>query len=177
MKISRTRRRAFTLIEVVLSLGLITFCLTVLMGLIPVGLGAIQNSTQQAGAVNCLEEIDGAIRGATTNANSAGQYQALGMYSSYLSWTNNAKVVNVTFTNSVSGASPYLSLSGSPTAVLADQRLAAAVQITSPATSTSFGSAFITVAWPKTAKWTPQTMTWSNAQGSVSTWVIFTPTP
>ena len=170
MKIPRNSR-AFSLVEVVLSLGLITFCLTVLMGLIPVGLGAIQNSTQQSGAANCMQEIDDSIRGATTNA--TGEYQALGLYTNFV-WTIGGSTNNY---STSAGTIQNLSLSGSPTTVTSDQRLAAAVQIDSPASSTNNGTAFVTVAWPKTAQWNTTTMTWSKAQGSVSTWVIFTPTP
>lgn len=157
---------AFSLIEVVVSLSLITFCITVLMGLIPVGLGAIQNSVQRSGAVNSMEQIDTSIRGATTNT--SGQYQGMGMYTN-LVWKLGGATTNVAFTN--------LSLSGSPTAVTSDQCLAAEVQLNPPANGTSAGTAIVTVAWPKAAKWNATTMRWSNAQGSVSTWVIFNPSP
>jgi hypothetical protein len=65
-----------------------------------------------------------------------------------------------------------LSMAGTPTNGAVDKRLVARIEIHPPASPTSPGSARISVAWPQNATWTDK---WQNAQGSVSTWLVFLP--
>lgn len=53
MKKSRFRlRSAFSLVEVTLALGICSFCLISLVGLLPAGIGAINNSSREAKATS-----------------------------------------------------------------------------------------------------------------------------
>lgn len=162
--------RGFSLVEVVLALGLVSFCMLPLLGLLPMGLGTIRDSRNEAAAALALEQIAISIRGARSSEVAPTNYQAQGAYSS-LGWTvaPGGGTVSNDFAN--------ISTSGIPTAIPTDAQLAARVQITPPASRISAGAALISVAWPVQAKWNAASGTWSNAQGSVSTWLIFLPEP
>jgi Tfp pilus assembly protein PilV len=161
-------REGFSLVEVVLALGLIIFCLVSIVGLLSVGASSIGSSREKAGAANALEQISSAIRMATPPATSGGTYEALAPY--------NDLVWNVGLGSaSVSKNYATISLAGVPTSLASDQLLSAQVQIIPSSDSVSAGSALITVAWPKQATWNAATQKWNHAQGSLSTWLIFLP--
>lgn len=154
--------RAFSLAEVIIAIGIVAFCVLMLVGLLPVGLQTIKSSREEAGAANCLEQLANSLRSARTNA--SGQFQITGVYSN-LSWTSPNLLSN-------------LSVGGVPTTSANDQRLTARVEIKTQPTLTSPGAALVSVAWPSSAKWIGQGKNlWTNAQGSVTSWVIFLPEP
>lgn len=155
---SSKRARGFSLIEIAVAIGIISFSLVSLVGLLPVGLNSIKTAQEQAGGANCLAQIATSIRTATMTS---GSYQVVGPFSS-LSWSQPNTLSNI-------------SLGGTPTTTLFDQRLAAHVEIKVQPTSSSPGEAFISVAWPNRAAWNVVTNNWTNAQGSISTWLIFSP--
>ena len=158
----RRRCPAFSLVEVVLALGIVSFCLISLLGLVPVGLKAVSDASQLSGATDCLLQIASTIQNATPN--SSGTYEA-GLGSTNFSWNLDGKVSTATLSN--------LSLQGLPTANVSDQRLMAHVEIDAPASAETSGSALISVAWPNRALWNTGTKSWNNAQGSVSACVVF----
>jgi uncharacterized protein (TIGR02598 family) len=59
----RADRGGFSLTEVMLSLGLVTFCLVGLLGLFPVGLSQDRTSTDQTRAAHILEAVADTFRG------------------------------------------------------------------------------------------------------------------
>src|SRR5690606_36990460 len=63
---SMKRCNAFSLVEVALSLGLVSFCLLSVIGLLPIGLQSVRSTSDQAAAANAAERIALAIRKATT---------------------------------------------------------------------------------------------------------------
>lgn len=158
-------RRAFSLVEVTMAIGIVSFCLLALVGLLPVGLNAIKTSREEAAAANVLELVCGSIRKAeavSTNGTSI-KYRALGEFSS-LQWETGKGDQTL---------STPLSLAGTPLSNTdPEKRLAVYAKITPP-TATAPGQGLVTVAWPGTAKW--DNNAWSNAQGSVSTWMVFLP--
>jgi len=158
MNPSTTARHAagFSLIEIAVAIGIISFSLVSLVGLLPVGLNSIKTAQEQAGGANCLAQIATTIRTATMTS---GSYQVVGPYAG-LSWSEPNTLTNI-------------SLGGIPTPTLFDQRLAAHVEIKVQPTTSSPGEAFISVAWPNRAAWDAVTNKWTNAQGSISTWLIF----
>lgn len=153
------KKNSFTLVEVVLALGIMSFCLLPLIGLFSIGLDTLKNSREEAAAAVCLNQIAEAVRSAPVNA--AGAYQALGIYTN-LSWSNQSVLYPMS----------DISLCGIPTTIDSDKRLAAYVNITPPIDAMTSGLAFITVAWPNRAQWNDTTKKWSREQGSVSAWVI-----
>ncbi|XHR31005.1 MAG: type II secretion system protein [Chthoniobacteraceae bacterium] len=158
-------RRGFTLAEIAVTLGIVSFCLISVVALIPVGLNAVRTAREEAAAVKCMEQISESIRGASL---SNGKYQALGIYSD-MTWKLGDSAL--TFTKN------DLSMEGISTSITADQRQAYCVRIQPPADMHSTGTALISVAWPNRASWNTSTMNWSNAQGTLSTWIIFLPHP
>jgi uncharacterized protein (TIGR02598 family) len=161
-------RDGFSLIEVVLALGVVSFCLISITGLLSVGLSSIGSSREKAGAANALEQISNAIRLATPPATVGGTYQALAPYND-LVWTSG------TGSTPVSKNYATISLAGVPSSQVPDQLLTVEVQITPSSDTVTAGSALITAAWPKQATWDPAALKWTHAQGSVSTWLIFLP--
>lgn len=62
MKIYQRGHQAFSLVEVVLALGIASFSMISIMGLLPVGLGNNRSSTAQTGAMNLITAIAADIR-------------------------------------------------------------------------------------------------------------------
>lgn len=155
---------AFSLVEVTIAIGIASFCLLAVVGLLPVGLGTLKVSRDEAGAARALHQIAQSIRSATVDAD--GNYVASGAYTN-VTWTT---------TGTASMTLNGLSLSGLPTSSGVDQRLIARVELTPPSNTSATGKALVTVAWPKRATWNGGASKWTNAQGSLSTWVIFRPT-
>jgi type II secretory pathway pseudopilin PulG len=158
----------FSLVEVVFALGVVSFCLISITGLLSVGLSSLGSSREKAGAANALEQISSAIRQATPPVTVGGTYQALAPYND-LVWSSGigSKPISKNYTT--------ISLAGVPTTQSPDQLLTVEVQITPSSDTVTAGSALITVAWPKQATWNPTTLKWIHAQGSASTWLIFRP--
>lgn len=69
-------RRAFSLVEVTLALGVIAFALVALIGLLPTGLKSQQQAQEEAEAVSALNMVSTAVRGAkfTGRANGNATY-------------------------------------------------------------------------------------------------------
>lgn len=166
MKLSQsTWSRAFSLVEVTLALGMVTFCLLGLVGLLTLGLTTVKSSRDGDTAINSLVHITHAIKGNQRVSISSATYRAAGGYTD-LEWTIDGQPVSTT---------TGLSASGLPTDTVADHRFVAYIQLTPPATASASGSALISVAWPPEALWDPAISNWKNAQGSVRTWLIFMP--
>jgi len=149
---------AFSLVEVVLAIGLVSFCLLALVGLLPVALRSIKNAHEESAAANALSQLADALRNATTNA--GGKYVAAGGFSS-ITWSSSPGGATSTNLN--------LALNGQPTNV--DARLVARVEILSPATSTAPFLARVSVAWPRTATWSNSA--WTKSEGSINSGLQF----
>jgi len=159
------RVAAFSLVEVTLSLGIAAFCLLAVVGLLPVGLGTLKSSREEAAATRVLEQIACSLRSATADTN--GKYTAQGLYPE-LQWSA-AAPATVTLDD--------LDLSGLPTTDPLAKRLVAHVEIQPPASDHATATALVAVAWPNRAAWNETTGAWTNAEGSTSTWIIFRPNP
>ena len=160
---------AFSLVEVVLALGIVSFCLIAVIGLMPVGLKSVKNANEQAGAADVLNAIAESLRTAvSTNSTN---------YSNSFAGTNNI-TYNVGDTNSVIVTWTKLTMEGAmETPPSSPKRLAASLIITPPSNSTSPGRALVSVAWPAQANWNPTTQVWANAEGSITSGIQFLPRP
>ncbi len=161
-KMKRTRS-AFSLIEVTVALGIASFGLLAVAGLLPVGLNSVKTSREEAAATKCLEQLSIALRTATLDS---GIYKVGGSYTD-ISWRDDGTAMAPKSYNDIS-------LGGFPTTDLLDQRLAARVEVVSPS-PTAQGKAMVSVAWPKQATWDSAKGKWINATGSVSTWLTLIP--
>ena len=155
-------RTGFSLVEVVLALGLVSFCLLAIVGLLPVGLKAMKNASGESAAANALNQLTDALRNAT--ANSSGAYSAAGSFSN-ITWV---------LSGASNGISTNLSLNGVPTAGPADTRLVARIEIVPPSSDgTMPGRARVSVAWPASSAWSNSA--WTKSDGSVSSGIQFLP--
>lgn len=154
------RRRGFSLVEVVLALGLVSFCLLAVTGLLPTGLRSVQNANEEAAATNALNRIGSAIRNATTEDGMA--YSAGGGFEQ-MAWRLDG--TSKTFSG--------IPINNGGLRDEVDKRFAAHVELVSPANASSAGHARVSLAWPASAKWTSGK--WEGASGSVSSGIIFLP--
>jgi uncharacterized protein (TIGR02598 family) len=72
MKISR--ESGFSLVEVTMALGILTFALMVLLALLPVGLNTVQKSAQESAATNVLHAVAADIRNVPTGEQTSSLY-------------------------------------------------------------------------------------------------------
>jgi uncharacterized protein (TIGR02598 family) len=72
---ARSARSAFTLIEVTLALGVATFCLTSVFGLVPIGLTTNQNSSQQTTAAGIATAVSADLRGTPAANGTTSRFQ------------------------------------------------------------------------------------------------------
>lgn len=54
--------RALSLVEVTIAIGLFAFCITAIIGLLPIGLNLVSDSAREADAVNIARAINGDVR-------------------------------------------------------------------------------------------------------------------
>ena len=80
-------QRAFSLVEVVLALGIATFAIVTILALLPVGLQSSRNSIDESAALNILSSVV-ADRRATPLASSSVVYQLPALTNSMTSVTN-----------------------------------------------------------------------------------------
>ncbi len=163
MNKSKPSYGGFSLVEVVVALGIVSFCLVVLISLMPVSLKSVRDARKYAAASSAIQKIGVAIREAPGAAN---QYMAIGNYSNLVWNVGASSSVNFTWTN--------ISLSGDPVTGSAPA-VVAHVNLVPPTSLVSPGPAQISVAWPPSAVWNTASDNWNNAQGSVSEWMIFVP--
>lgn len=161
--VSRHWRKAFSLVEVTLALGIVSFCLISLIGLLGTGLNSVRASRDNAAAGACLERIIQSLDAAQVDA-SGTNYQAVGAYSN-VSWSlgESAQTYDLT------GLSP----SGLPSSD--DPRFVARVEISPPEGIMTSGSVLIRIAWPSSATWDEPSKSWKKAQGSLSSWLVLLP--
>ncbi len=164
-------KKAFSLVEVVLSLGIVSFALLAVVGLLPVGLKVVKNANEQAAAGNVLEGLADSLRKASsTNGR---------IYSSDFAGKK------ITFTVDGGAAlSPIewkeLDLDGSINS--SGRRLSARLEIYQQPTANppAPGRAIVSVAWSAqapTLTWDGSKKQWANAEGSITTGLQFLPKP
>ena len=170
-KASILNSTAFSLIEVTLALGIVSFALVAVLGLLPVGLKSVKNANEQAGAANVLNAIAANLRTATsTNAlNFVGRFAdkdiqyVVGGSASSLVWSN----------LTLEGAQE--DVSGNP-----PKRLSARLEILqAPANISTPGRAVVSVAWSAQSgpTWDSSANKWTKADGSITSGIQFLPRP
>ncbi|MDR1190761.1 MAG: hypothetical protein LBK60_03730 [Verrucomicrobiales bacterium] len=160
--------RGFSLVEVTLALGVVTFCLLALVGLLPMGLDTVKVSNDESAAINCLEQITASIRRAQRQTDADGDtvYEAAGAYR-VLRWTLGGAETVLTLNNLAPG--------GFPSADNGGRKYVARVKIFPPRDLMTRGAAQISVAWPAHAEWNEAQSDWQRAQGRVYCWLVFLP--
>ena len=158
--------RAFSLVEVTLAIGIVSFALVAVLGLLPVGLRSVKNANEQAGAANVLNAIADSLR-AATSTNSI-DYTCI-----FSGQTIQYSVGGASLTN----AWANLKLDGSQETQADQKRISAVLNITPPTSQMAPGYAVISVAWPAQAgpTWDASTQTWAKAEGSITVGIQFLP--
>jgi uncharacterized protein (TIGR02598 family) len=170
MKASATCQRGFSLVEVTLAIGMVSFAMIAVLGLLPVGLTSMKNANEQAGAANVLNAIADSLRSATSTDST----NFVGIFgTNHISFSVGGPAVSLSWNN--------LKLDGSTESSSDAKRIAAVVNITPPLNLTTPGRAVISVAWPAqnlaSSDWNATTQTWSKAEGSITTGIQFLPMP
>lgn len=157
---------AFSLIEVTIAVGIVSFCLIAVLGLLPTGLKAVKNANEQAAAANALNAIADTLRTATST-------NSVTFSNSYAGQQINYAIGGSVTTNSWSN----LTMEGVTNSTW--KRLSARLDITPPSSLATYGRATVSVAWSAAANpvWSTNNKTWSNAEGSLTSGIIFLPRP
>ena len=74
-RFSPTGSQAFSLVEVTLALGIISFGLIAIMGLVPKGLGIVKESADEAAALNILAAVSSDLQCVGSNTTNSTIYQ------------------------------------------------------------------------------------------------------
>lgn len=158
---------AFSLVEVTLALGIVSFAMISVLGLLPVGLKTVRNANEQAAAANVLNAIAGSLRAATANPGTPTTYVS--------AFSGETITYSIGSTNETSWTG--LTLDGSVATVQSPKRLSARLNITAPTNQTTPGSAVISVAWSAQANpvWNGTTQTWTKSDGSITSGIQFLP--
>lgn len=156
----------FSLVEVALALGIVSFALVAVFSLMPVGLSVLRNANEQAGAATVLGSLSRSLRAATTTNNSVFTWRFNGTDYTY---TIGGGATGVTINN--------LSLQGKTDAAM--KRLVARVEIVPPSSLTTSGQGTISVAWSAQANptWNSAARSWDKADGALTTGIQFLPKP
>lgn len=156
--------RAFSLVEVTLAIGIVSFALLAVMGLLPVGLQSVKNASEQAGAASVLNSLSDAIRNAQSSTNNAG----------VVAYSASFAGKNVSFSTSpINETWDSLTLEGTTNSQT--RRLVARLDLIAPPTQTTPGRGTVSVAWSAAANptWNASSQTWANAEGSLTTGIQF----
>jgi type II secretory pathway pseudopilin PulG len=167
LKTAKITKSGFSLVEVTLSIGIISFALLAVVALLPVGLKTVKNSAEQAAGAAVLEAIGEALRHAsTTNGTN---------YSVIFSGVTNSFTLGA----APPPAWPFENLSLEGVADATNRRVVARLQIlqTPSASRLTPGRAMISVAWSAAGNPTFDNATgkWDRAEGSLSAPIQFLP--
>lgn len=96
------RSQAFSLVEVTLALGIISFGLIAIMGLVPKGLGIVKESADEAAALNILSAVSSDLQCVGSNTTASVSYQipvqsvnsGKGYFDSDGNWLGNSATVS-----------------------------------------------------------------------------------
>ena len=169
---SLPRQRGFSLIEVVMALGIIGFSLVALIGLLPVGLNTQKKSSEEARAVQVLAQTVQLLKSVTVTSGSTVTFpsplQALAG-SPPIRLVGDLAVDGTIVTGS--GNTP-VTHGGAPTISSSDIRGKIFIErLVSPTLSPKLMPFRISIAWPAGAHRDPVADRWSSAEGNVGTFI------
>lgn len=148
---SQRFRSAFTLVEVTLALGLASFCLVAIFGLLPSGVNSNRDAREQTAAINFLTAVTADLREAGASPKTSVQYGLA------------VPGAGGSITPSSAPIQKYLSEDGQVVASASSARYRLSVwMMPPPADSRQVTAVRLLLSWPPTAEI-------SNAAGSVET--------
>ncbi|MEI8340476.1 MAG: Verru_Chthon cassette protein B [Verrucomicrobiota bacterium] len=66
---------AFTLVEIAMALGIMSFCLVILLGLLPVSLTTLQNASEETAGINIISTIITDLKSTPVTSGTSSTYQ------------------------------------------------------------------------------------------------------
>jgi len=159
----KERSQGFSLVEVVITLGLVTFCLVAILGMLPQSLNVVQDANREAEASRLLKQLATGIQAAYRDGD--GRFHMLDADpNTDISWVaGEAKFVHT----------GYLSVSGENRPGATDADFTWRLELVPPPNNWSSGQAVLRIAWPSTAQW--GSGQWMSASGAVRSLVLFRP--
>ena len=164
----RKPTRAFSLIEVLLALGVLSFALITVMALLPAGLKSVKAARDEAAAANVLQMIASTLKTAVSDGNS--NYQTV-FAGKTIKFKAGDPMIEVVWDD--------LTLEGYPEKPGQPKQLVAVLNLHPPADPMAAGRAMISVAWSAQSDpvWDPVNRRWSRAEGSITRGIQFIPRP
>lgn len=165
--ISFKKRSGFSLIEIVFSISIFSFCVLSLFGLLISGINSMVVSRENLSSIHLLGEISNSILHAQSIDGL--NYTASGNFSN-LTWNIGGETLYFNSPN-------FNPESGSVRNTSDIKAVALYVQIDPPSNSYTLGNALVSIAWPanSNAKFDVETCKWEGTQGSESTRIMFLP--
>ncbi len=154
----RKPTRAFSLIEVMLALGVLSFALISVMALWPAGLKSVKAARDEAAAANVMQMIAGTLR--TTALDASSEYKTV-FAGKPINFKAGDPMLEVVWNDlTLEG---YAEKSGQP------KQLVAVLNLYPPADRMAAGRAMISVAWSAQSRpvWDPSSRRWSTPKGSI----------
>lgn len=166
--------RGFSLTEVVIAIGILSFCLIAIVGLMPAGLKVTEQGVEEGRAMQTLAALSTSLRTATSSDGT--NFTAARPFTN-LSWRVGGSRENTAF---------FFTEAAAVSASSSDSRQLVFISLVPPTNGLSTGTAYAGVAWPgaaaKISNWTVPAAaadaaapTLGNQRGYVSTAIIFTP--
>jgi uncharacterized protein (TIGR02598 family) len=149
----RQRSRAFSLLEVVVALGVVSFCLVGVVALLPAGLNSQKQATDQSFGTQALSSIAAALRGVHPSKT--------GTNLEFLPPLDKLTVGD--------GTSTYYLLGNGTLVGILDPSARGRVRIQQVKMTDSLLGVHVSVAWPAQAQFSGNK--WTKAAGSTSTYL------
>lgn len=167
--------RAFSLVEVALALGLVSFALVSVMGLLPAGLRIHKDSIERQRAWETVQQASVAVTSQRAGTNNDFIFcNWLSDSSTPISWRAGAGTQNFEMEILESGD---IRQSSTPVSDITRQKMRVEVIAPTALSGTSIAQSpatvKVSVAWPASARWSGDK--WANASGFVDT-VLYAPT-
>ncbi len=151
----------FSLVEVTIALGIISFCVISVFALLPIGMNTIKQARDNRNGVELINQVTSEL----VMRRAAGQDRhALAGIFSNVSWQVGAPTIETNVQVMADGR--YSIAAGG-------EKMQAWLKISPPVNAWSVGLAQVSVAWPESAKRVGDS--WTNSQGSVDGVIYFNP--
>jgi len=157
---------AFSLVEVMIALGIISFCVISVFGLLPVALKSMRDANDRRAAVEIMNRLAGDVL-ALSGAES--KYRSSGSAAPADNLSGDYADTSIT----VSGRKLFYENADGKRADKQNASYTGVIDVATPVGDFDVGVVNISVAWPATATTNNSASGWTNALGSVNTVVYF----
>jgi type II secretory pathway pseudopilin PulG len=157
---------AFSLVEVMIALGIISFCVISVFGLLPVALKSMREANDRRAAVEVMNRLAGdvvSLSGSRSSYRGSGANAPSDKLSGDFSDTSTAVSARKLFYENADGKRTNKQ----------DANYVGVIDVVAPVGDFDLGVVKISVAWPAAAMTNASVSGWTNAQGSVTTVVYF----